>query len=267
MFGYRMILSTLIIFCVCHSSRYTRQKHVKTKHARISVCIPAIYADIVHPNVQRFTTTLISINKQQVQPYEVIVAVSEATSAQARQSERRYQRFLQQTKLRVLASTQRGSVGMNRNRAASHTKGEILTFFDADGDVMHPQRLQLIEWGFLTFPVDLVLHSFSAETEAIPILVPPGRDKIIDSTALCVINAQRTEREWLLAEIHHGHLSITSTLFRNHAFATDYMGYEDSKFVNTVIGNNNCGDSGAAVFLNHTLTLNYLARSQRSSQN
>lgn len=264
-----LAFSALVIFCVCGLSSDTRQKHVEanTKHLRISVCIPAIYADIVHPNVQRFTTTLKSIDEQQVQPYEVIVAVSEATNAQARQRERYFQRLLHQTKLIVIASRQRGSVGMNRNRAASHAKGEILTFFDADADVMHPQRLQLIQWGFLTFPVDLVLHSFSAETEAIPINVPPELDRVIGSTTLCVINAQRTGHEWLLAEVHHGHLSITSTLFRKHAFTTDYMGYEDSKFVNTVIGNSSCGDDRAGVFLNHTLTLGYLARSQKSSQN
>ncbi len=231
------------------------------EQGRITVCIPAMYADIDHPNVQRFTRTLKSIDGQVVQPYEVIVAVSEATSTQSRQYEQYYRQFLRKTKLRIISSIRRGSVGMNRNRAARHAQGAIFTFFDADGDIMHPQRLQLIQWAFLLHNVDLVLHSFTAEPKSVPISFPPS---VISSYALCEINRQRQGHEWLLPEIHHGHLSISRKIFKRQIFLLDYKGYEDSIFVNTAIGNSSCQNDHSAIFLNYTLSLNYLARSQKS---
>ena len=149
---------------------------------------------------------------------------------------------------------------MNRNRAARHAKGAIFTFFDADGDIMHPQRLQLIQWAFLVHNVDLVLHSFTTETKSVPISFPPN---VISSYALCEINRQRQGHEWLLPEIHHGHLSISRKIFNRQVFLLDYKGYEDSIFVNTAIGNSSCQNDHSAIFLNYSLSLNYLARSQK----
>jgi len=254
-----MICSFLGGFCARAFS--TNAARVVKEQGWITVCIPAMYADIDHPNVQRFTRTLKSIDGQVVQPYEVIVAVSEATSTQSRQYERYYRQFLHKTKLRIIPSTRRGSVGMNRNRAARHAQGAIYSFFDADGDIMHPQRLQLIQWTFLFHNVDLVLHSFSAETKPVPISFPPN---VISSSVLCEINRQRPEgQEWLLPEIHHGHLSISRKLFNRQEFLLDYKGYEDSIFVNTAIANSSCQNDHSAILLNYSLTLNYLARSRK----
>ena len=227
----------------------------------ISVCIPAIARDLDKFNEHNFERTLGSIRSQTRPPLEVIVALSEATYWQSQFFLTKFQKLIYPVPLVFLHMESRGSVGTNRNRAGEAAHGAILSFFDADGDVMHPQRLEAIEEGFLRFPkTRIFLHSYTKLTSGEQLNI----SKFVESPSLCRMNLQRRGHEWILPEIHHGHMSVSASTFARKKFSTDFEGHEDSTYVNTLLSEQpSCENSDSVIFLNATLTLHYLARSQK----
>ena len=237
--------------------------------ANVSVCIPVIPKDLEGRNTANFMRTLTSIRDQTRQPREVILGLSESNEVDAERVRRIYQRVIAPVKFKVKAIPTVGSVGTNRNSAASIAVGDILSFFDADGDIMHPQRIAIIDDIFQLHPqAKVVLHGFSRDTVARAIHT--NHSIIVPNYILCHHNAIRkwhAQHEWILPTIHHGHLSIRKQLFTEHKFATDFGGEEDSKYVNSVVGTTHCDErENPVVYIKEDLTLGYYARSEKRSK-
>ena len=64
----------------------------------------------------------------------------------------------------IIATEERLNTAKNRNIAARHLQTDIVSFFDAD-DIMHPQRLELIERAFTTEPCDMTVHGYLIDEE------------------------------------------------------------------------------------------------------
>lgn len=177
--------------------------------------------------------------------------------------------------LRIIPTISKGSVGANRNRAAVSARSRYVTFFDADGDLMHPRRIELIQMAFERYSDSvLVLHTFTSEKAVAAEDV--ASFSVVSPKELCTANKQRIRsnafnrligsdtREWLLPDIHHGHLSVRTDYISSTPFSEDFDGHEDSSFVNTVVEKTSCSSARLAVFLRVPLTLNYVPRSLKA---
>jgi glycosyltransferase involved in cell wall biosynthesis len=241
----------------------------------ISVCIPAMAQDLFVENGQRFAKVLLSILKQTYPPLEVILGLSEASDSEANMFQGHFQWYLGNIPLRFSSTPSKGSVGMNRNRAASLSRSKLVSFFDADNDLMHPQRLEIIAQTFHKFESKVVLHSFSEELE--PELL--HEIHVLLSKDFCELNAARHDenlaqieanpladrRQWILASMHHGHLTVDRELIQERKFEEDFNGKEDSIYVNSVVEMRNCVSARNGVFINAPLTYNYLPRSKQTA--
>ena len=127
---------------------------------------------------------------------------------------------------------------------------------------MHLQRIEIIQHVFQTFPAtNIVVHAFSsAKTEVNFIDL-----SIFNAAEVCKINSARRGHEWIAAQIHHGHLSVSKKFLSERSFEEDFNGAEDSRFVNAAAGQNECENETAVIFINQSLTLNYLARSLKGN--
>ena len=255
----------------------------------ISVCIPVIREDLLVGGGARFNSTLKSIARQTLKPREVILGVSEVGPKEADYFRDRFQRTLEldgrlsKINLLVTSISGKGSVGMNRNRAADLASSDVLSFFDADGDIMHHQRLEIIANVFQTFPgSQIVVHGFTAGNGELSD-VDLTKVQIMGPSELCDENNIRRRdtmfisrkkinhwtfgtnrkylRTWLHPLIHHGHLSITRTVFHVKRFSEDFGGKEDSSYVSAIVEEDNCASAIRAVFVKGELTTNYFARS------
>lgn len=261
----RIFVLGMSILCCTHISSAT----VST--GRVSVCIPAIPKDLSNRNGP-FLKTLLSIKYQTRRPLEVVIGLSESTTPATEKILNMYKGVIAPVPLRIHSIPGKGSVGTNRNSASSVARGKIFSFFDADGDLMHPRRIELIEDSFERFPdTEIIVHSFTAEDI---LSQQPMLPHYVHATFLCRVNSERMRQgkgrhEWILPEIHHGHLSITRELFERKAFDVDFFGQEDSKYVNSVLGHesltHSCKDDKSVIFINETLSLGYIPRSSKYS--
>ncbi|EEH50954.1 uncharacterized protein MICPUCDRAFT_54944 [Micromonas pusilla CCMP1545] len=249
--------------------------HKNSVKGRVTLCIPALPKDLLKNSGAVFRETLQSISEQSTPPYEVIIGLSESTTFEGMRLQSMFKRSLGQIPLRIVSTTERGSVGANRNRAAREAVTEYVSFFDADGDLMHPRRIELIENTFRLYSAALiVLHSYTKE-KTIATEDTVSFD-LISAKELCNINSLRSrsidkalfqpQREWLLPDIHHGHLSVRTSLVKAKPFSEDFLGREDSQYINEVVENAQCSSAKSAVFIRTPLTLNYIPRSLQPSQ-
>ena len=106
----------------------------------VSVCIPLIPRDIPKIHVM-----LRSIAKQTVLPDEVVVALSSATGSDSSHTRKILADNLPaKVAQKVVSSSDPHYAGPNRNRAAKASFGDIISFADADDEMM-PRRIQLIK--------------------------------------------------------------------------------------------------------------------------
>ena len=102
---------------------------------RLGVAIPCFIKHIDH-----CYKLLDSINEQSRLPDQVIVSCS---SSKPEDFVKREYKF----PLTVITSEERKNSAQNRNIAASKLDTDVISFIDAD-DIMHPQRLEVIENAF-----------------------------------------------------------------------------------------------------------------------
>jgi len=68
--------------------------------------------------------------------------------------------------IEMILHSEKKNAAENRNCAADHLTTDILTFMDAD-DIMHPQRLEVIDTCFTKYPnVKILLHHYEMDTNA-----------------------------------------------------------------------------------------------------
>ncbi|EEH50920.1 uncharacterized protein MICPUCDRAFT_70793 [Micromonas pusilla CCMP1545] len=228
----------------------------------VTICIPALPNDLLEGGGETFRHTLNSIRVQTLPPREVIVGLSESTASEGSNFCHEFREILEGIPLRIITTTSKGSVGAKRNRAAVTARSRYVTFFDADGDVIHPRRIELIQMAFERYSDSvLVLHTFTSEK------VVAAEDvasfSVVSPKELCTANKQPIRsnafnrligsdtREWLLPvlpDIHHGYLSVRTDFVSSTPFSEDFDGREDSSFVNTVVEKTSCSSARLAFF-------------------
>ena len=261
----------ICLFVVLSQHKYLALSSFRGVKHEVSLCLPAIKRDLLVDDGVPFRSTLQSIRQQTVPPLEVIIGLSECSVEEAESFQDHYRHALGNIHLTIVSTVRKGSVGANRNRAARRARGGIISFFDIDGDIMHPQRVEAIKHTFTKFPKTRVLvHSYSAQSVRNSVF--PLR--MLSSRQLCFLNAERvvhnlaalSPREWVHEDIHHGHLSISKDQFRLRQFDEDFNGEEDSIYVNSAIESQDCDHAVSGIFLNASLSLNYLPRSVKLAQ-
>jgi glycosyltransferase involved in cell wall biosynthesis len=129
----------------------------------------------------------------------------------------------------IVAAEERKNAAQNRNKAASYLNTDVITFFDAD-DIMHPQRIQAIEYAFY-LSVDVLLHSFFEGNECdqeFPKITNfnPMLNVLSIARSGCITFNYRNYR------IHHGQVTVTKAVFDKVKFPEDesYETREDCVF-------------------------------------
>ena len=136
------IIFSIFIFLFLFFDRFEFSKSLT-----VSICIPLIPRDI-----PKISLMLQSIAKQTVLPNEVVVALSSATES----DESNIRKILadnlpKKVAWKVVSTSDHYYAGSNRNRAAKASSGDIVSFADADDEMM-PRRIQLIREAFLKNP-------------------------------------------------------------------------------------------------------------------
>jgi glycosyltransferase involved in cell wall biosynthesis len=121
----------------------------------ISVIIPCY-----PPHIELLLRCLQSTAGQTLKPDQVIICLSEANSELARGLERLFSPLIP---VQVIETTEKQTAGQNRNRGLNVAKGDIVAFIDAD-DIMHPQRLEIMQKIIASKNSSLVLHDYSNRT-------------------------------------------------------------------------------------------------------
>ena len=136
----------------------------------------------------------------------------------------------------------------NRNIAADNLDTDIISFFDAD-DIMHPRRIELLEYAFLE-PCDIALHSFISEAQFdknFPIdTINIQRNQLRQCQSGCIVLDY-------IARIAHGHVTVRKSIFNKVRFPEEacYHFKEDCIFCHRVF---NISDIKTA-YLNHPLSI------------
>ncbi|CAE7674843.1 gyg-1, partial [Symbiodinium sp. CCMP2456] len=124
----------------------------------LSVVIPCTLRDAKRKFALR--DLLETVLEQTLHPLEVVLALSDASTAEATALERKLTRVLGSIPLIVDAVEGSASAAENRDRGLRRARGDILSVFDAD-DLMHPQRIELISKAFFSTPgLKMLLHSY-----------------------------------------------------------------------------------------------------------
>ena len=119
----------------------------------ISVIIPCY-----PPHFNKMPTILSDVQKQTVQPIEIIVAMSQTTDERALILKEAWHKFVD-VPLSVVNIQRPQMAGINRNMGATHAKGTHLMFIDAD-DRIHRQKIEVTEYLIKKYDPNIILHSF-----------------------------------------------------------------------------------------------------------
>lgn len=158
--------------------------------------------------------------------------------------------------VRIWYSTERLNQAMNRNRAASLLKTDLITFIDAD-DLMHPKRIEYLCNAFESRPdIAAVYHSYSYEHVSKrdnpfwdePVMNPLPNPMIKDPKAAGLMVLANPPPQY---EHHHAHVTVRKPVFDSLKFDEDWRYYrmEDSVYGVKLLNNNI-----PMLFLNNRLT-------------
>lgn len=103
----------------------------EVKQSSVSVVVP-----IYPPHFKFIPSLLQQLEKQTIQPNEIIFALSECDDKKAEELRNTYKNCI------FLNTTEKQFAGANRNRGKQIAKGDIIMFLDAD-DVYHPQKIEV----------------------------------------------------------------------------------------------------------------------------
>lgn len=192
----------------------------------IGVAIPCYKGHIPH-----LKYLLDSIEQQTRKPDMVIVSCSSSTDEDIPYRQEEYN-----FRFKIYTHPNKKVVAENRNFAASQLNTDIISFIDAD-DIMHPQRIEIIERAFIEHNIVLFLHNY-----------------IIGNTE-CFTNYSKYEYVFHINklgisswgstihidspkyDIHNGHTSISRWLFSQIKFHEEPEFYtkEDTVFNTEII--------------------------------
>jgi hypothetical protein len=144
------------------------------------------------------------------------------------------------------------STAQNRNIAGDNLDTDIISFFDAD-DVMHPRRIELLEYAFLE-QCDIVLHSCVSDANFdmnFPIdTINIMRNVLRQCVTGCIILDESIITHGQLA---HGHVTVRKSIFNIVHFPEEECYYfrEDCIFCHSVFNIQNIQHA----YLNYPLSL------------
>jgi len=172
-----------------------------------------------------------SIEAQTVQPDKVCVSCS---STEIFPPSRQYSFSLE-----IVLTKDKRNAAQNRNIAVSRMNDmDYITFIDAD-DIMHPQRIEILQNIFTGHQCDMILHNYQDGTnmtfESIHgIIVRINTLKPTASGGITHIE----HNKYLADKIHHSQVSVKRSILDIVEFpeSPEYCRREDSAFCHRVIG-------------------------------
>lgn len=163
-----------------------------------------------------------NIEKQTRQPDMVIVSCSGTTHLDYKYS----------FPLQIITNPNKMNTAQNRNIAASLLHTDIITFMDAD-DLMHFQRLEIIEKAFIENNIVLLLHNYVLGFDKPDIKY----DNIIFDINKLGIQSHGSGARHLDGhrDMANGHCSIDRSISIKYNESPMYHGKEDSVFTADII--------------------------------
>lgn len=117
----------------------------------ISVVIPCY-----PPHIKFLIRSLQTVAGQTLKPIEAVIGLSETSEEDGRQLELFFSKL---TPCRVITSTKKCPAAENRNNAMAKARGDVIVFLDAD-DMMHPQKLEIVDYYIKKTQSKLLLHGY-----------------------------------------------------------------------------------------------------------
>lgn len=135
--------------------------------------------------------------------------------------------------LKILLHEERRNAAENRNMAAMLVDTSYISFFDAD-DIMHPQRLEAIEYVIQKTGGDLIMHSFlqEGEGEFINSEIFYSEDVLERAPSGCV-----QKKGCHGTRIHHSQATIKRDIFKSVQYReeAEFERREDAVFCGDVV--------------------------------
>lgn len=208
-----------------------RQVGPSRSYSALSICIPFIPRDI-----KVFPRLIKSISAQTLLPNEVVVAVSSAKPGDVEAVNRILRRHLPQAvRTQIVATSEPHYAGTNRNRAADASTSSLISFVDADDELL-PRRNVLVLDTFQKNPgcVCVLTRFLKPEQKS---SFRPGHGL---EPRLLRLSAPPTEELELLTpsfgtrRVHHGVPIVRREVMQNLKQSAERRG-QDIKFLHAVV--------------------------------
>jgi glycosyltransferase involved in cell wall biosynthesis len=180
-----------------------------------------------HGHLSALSALFQSIEAQTHRPDQVVVSCSSTSPEDIPYDMGSYSFSLQ-----IVTCREKKNAAQNRNTAASYLQTDIVTFFDAD-DLMHPQRIAAIHYGFSTHDAYVMLHSFQKS----PVFVLYDEYSYdVNQLEVCRYGSVlvKDHRNKLIA---NGHCSVMRHILDEFSYpeSAEYHGKEDTVFSARII--------------------------------
>jgi glycosyltransferase involved in cell wall biosynthesis len=188
---------------------------------KLGVAIPCF---INH--IEQCYALLESINQQTRIPDQVVVSCSSSKSTDFIKREYKFP-------LIVITTEDKQIAAQNRNAAAKLLDTDIIAFMDAD-DIMHPQRLEIIERA-IEGGADIVLHNYFYDNECELPFPHINNDYImINVLEQCISGCIKFKSGGPIFRIHHSQVSVPRRIFEKVQFSVEAVGKEDCVFCHNI---------------------------------
>jgi len=179
------------------------------------------------PYIPYLRECLDSIEGQTIKPSAVVVVCSSSKDEDIPESYKTYS-----FPLRFITREDERNQAQNRNQGASVIGTDFITFFDAD-DVMHPQRIELIQRYISNS--DILLHGYKIDEKVFPVIHSPVvyTNELMKAPTGCAI----FKPNWN-APIHHSQVTVRATIMNRVKFREEpeIKRREDSLFCGDILG-------------------------------
>lgn len=182
-----------------------------------------------HGHLPALSALFRSIEAQTRLPDQVVVSCSSTSPEEVPYNMGSYSFSLQ-----IVTCQEKRNAAQNRNIAASYLTTDIVTFFDAD-DIMHPQRIDAIWRGFVTYDAYFMVHSFQFND---PVFVPySSHSYVVNRLERCPYGSTIVAGHGHDMPIANGHCSVMRWILREITYPEEKIdqGREDTVFSTRVI--------------------------------
>ena len=205
-----------------HTYAYHRMSDASSYTVGVAICC-------YHGHLNALSALFRSIEAQTRLPDQVVVSCSSTSPEEVPYDTGSYS-----FPLCIVTCREKKNAAQNRNIAASHLRTDIVTFFDAD-DLMHPQRIHAIWYGFMTYDAYFMVHSFQYND---PVFVSySSHSYILNQLTRCPYGSTIVMGHGHDMPIANGHSSIMRWILREITYpeTVEYQGREDTVFSTQVI--------------------------------